>query len=150
MLLLHYNNELCLDAPIMIWFYHNKFGHLVQLELRLVHIPLLTVTYSDIIILSSSYGIGLTQEELENASEDVVRALANERENVLRKEPIFEFDNDENVSDIDTEEGITQNSYSSDSEQSAEELDEVSDDDEQSQLEDDCCFSYDAIMKHFG
>ncbi|KAG5897314.1 hypothetical protein JTB14_022053 [Gonioctena quinquepunctata] len=71
---------------------------------------------------------GSIQEELENALEYVVRELADERENVLREEPIYEFDSDENVSDIDTEEEITQNLYSSDSEQSAEDIDGVSDD----------------------
>lgn len=84
---------------------------------------------------------GLTPSELQNALEQVVRDLAEEREADMRVEPVFEFDSDDSDSEIDEEEVITQDSYSSDSEQSAEEVDDiVSNDDEQNQLEDDYRF----------
>ncbi|KAK4883299.1 hypothetical protein RN001_006618 [Aquatica leii] len=80
---------------------------------------------------------GLTPDELQKAVADVVKKFTEERDSDLRKQVNFECDSDDNDSEIGTKETITQDLYSSESEQSADEIDKVSDADEQSQHGDD-------------
>ncbi|KAF5272611.1 hypothetical protein FQR65_LT17322 [Abscondita terminalis] len=74
------------------------------------------------------------------ALEDIVRELAEERNDDMREEINFELDSDDSDRDIETEEIITKDLHSSDSEQFADEFDEISDNDNQGQIEDDYRF----------